>query len=360
MSNINFRNIIGCSLIIICTVLGTLSSRGTNVFSITRVSYLFGIPFLLPFIVEYGKSNRNILSSTMVLLLIVCSVASIVNDDAGVYNCMLLLVLFRFFRHLTDRSVCMLLFCISLSQFIFIGAYGFSDTFNGHAVCTAMSYITIISIISYNYNNKLFLVWILFVVGFFTLYLIDSRTSLVGYTIGSLIILRNAALCKYGKIPMKYYFIIVLLLGCAYYYQDSISQKLFNKWESQGYENVSTFTGRELIWSQELTSDWTLFGHGDDYVMKVYGHHDAHNIFVQTLSRFGSIAFVLLFFISIYAIHLFRRIDIDRKNLFLPIFITYLIIGLAENVSFLDCKMFIPSMLSILVLSRVMKIDIKV
>lgn len=356
MSTISLRKIIVYSLVAVCTVLGTLSSRGTNYFNLIEVPYLFGIPYLLPFVVEYKKTNRNRLANITVLLLLVCLVASIINDDIAVYNCLLLLVLFRFTRSITDRSVHMLLLVVSLSQFIFIAVYGFSDTFNGHAVCTAMSYITILSLIGYYYKNKILLLSFLSVIVFFTLLLIDSRTSLIGYTIGILMILRNAVLCKYGKIPLKYYFVTFVLLGYAYYSQDSINRILFNKWESQGYGHVSTFTGREVIWTQELTSDWTLFGHGDDYITEVYDHQDAHNIFVQTLSRFGSIAFVLMIFISVYAIRLFRRMDLNRRHLFLPIFITYLIIGMAENVSFLDCKMFIPAIIFILVFSRLFNI----
>lgn len=356
MSTVGFRKMIGYPLIIVCTVLGTLSSRGTNYFDIIKVPYLFGMLYLLPFIVEYKRTNRNGLYSSIVSLLLVCSIASIINNDAGVYNCLLLLILFRLSSSITDRSVYMLLLGVSLSQFVFIIVYGFSNTFNGHAVCTAMSYIAILSLISHRYKNRISLLVLLFTIGFFTLYLIDSRTSLIGYTIGSLLILRNAALCKYGSIPLKYYLLTFVLLGCAYYFKDSINQTLINKWENQGYENVSTFTGREIIWIQELSSDWTLFGHGEDYITEVYNHYDAHNIFVQALSRFGSLAFVLMVFIAVYAIHLFRRIDMERRNVFLPIFITYLIIGLAENVSFLDCKMFIPSIIFILLISRLFNI----
>lgn len=157
------------------------------------------------------------------------------------------------------------------------------------------------------------------------------------------------SLPKKSSWPVKLTVLIALLLIFIVRFRDKLSLVLFNKWSSRGYEGVSILTGRGYIWVNELKNDWTWLGNGESYFDSIYHHNDAHNIFIQVLGRYGTIVLILFIVFAASLIIWSFKMKNDSKMYILPIVVAYFITGLFENVLFIDCKMYIPSILILII-----------
>jgi hypothetical protein len=121
----------------------------------------------------------------------------------------------------------------------------------------------------------------------------------------------------------------IILIPYMLYYNE-IFNLLFNKWD--GISDVSS--GREIIWLETIEqASW--IGYGENYYYQYFYIGDAHNIFIQVLGQYGVITLCMFLIIILYLISLLIKINSTNYNM---IFISYLSLGLFENVLFIDFR----------------------
>ncbi|QNM08794.1 O-antigen ligase family protein [Wansuia hejianensis] len=346
---VRFRNIYIVLISAVLAVLGTLAARGSVSISVIPVPYMYAVIMII-FVIGFYKNPFIIPVNKKFLLLIgICALSAAFNSDTKmIVSCFCMLVIFSYLLKASEELRIYLLLGTALGQFVFLFRYGLIDSWNGNSVCTALAFVTMIALLSYLTNiSDLAILLITFVAGVIVI-IMSSRTSIIAFFV-SMLCLFIIRYRKKSSWPVKLTVLIALLLIFIVRFRDKLSLVLFNKWSSRGYEGVSILTGRGYIWVNELKNDWTWLGNGESYFDSIYHHNDAHNIFIQVLGRYGTIVLILFIVFAASLIIWSFKMKNDSKMYILPIVVAYFITGLFENVLFIDCKMYIPSILILII-----------
>lgn len=349
---VEFRNIYIILISTILSVLGTLSARGSVSMSVISVPYIYAVIMIVLTFVFYTRPLIVPFNNMFLALMCICSVSAFINlDKEMVISCICVLIVFSYLLKAPDDLRIYFLLGTSLGQFIFLVRYGLTDSWNGNSVCTALVFIVLISILAYMTNISDFILLIITFIAGLIVILMSSRTSMIAFFI-SMICLFIMRYRKKKSWPVKLTALFIVLLVLIVRFRDKLLSVLVYKWANRGYEGTSVLTGRGDIWKNELKTDWTIWGNGRNYFNSVYHHNDAHNIFIQVLGRYGTIALIIFIIFSFSIVIMAFKMKSDSKTYVLPIVIAYFIVGMFENVLFIDCKMYIPSITFLIVASK--------
>lgn len=350
---IGIRNIYVILIATIMSVMGTLASRGSDSFSVLSVPYLYTIITIFLIIRFYKNPFVIPINKPFLSLIGACTISAVLNNDEKmVISCICMFFIFSYLIKASDELRVSLLIGTAMAQFVFLFRYGLTDSWNGNSVLTALAFVTIISLLSYLTNiSDVILLIITFAAGVIVI-VMSSRTSIIAFFV-SMICLFVIRYKKTTSWPVKLILLFVLLSCVVFRFREQLTGVLFNKWADRGYTGVNALTGRGEIWINELKHDWTFWGNGELYFDSTYHHNDAHNIFIQVLGRYGTIT-LIVFMIFIISLAFFAcKMKNDSKMYVIPIAVAYIITGFFENVLFLDCKMYIPSIIILIIAATI-------
>lgn len=337
------------------SVLGTLSSRDSLVISVVKVPYFYTLLTLVCIFFCFPDFRYFPYNKSFSVMMVAFLVSSFFNSDPAVWSSVLLIVLIPCFMKMSDEILFSIMFGTALGQLVFLFRYGLTDSWNGNSVCTAIALIVIICIICKQYKPPF---WMLVLISFISemiLIIMASRTSIIAFSLGVAYVLIVEGKKANGKWSSRLTILLVGVCLAAYKYRDMLFQLFLNKWENRGYSGASLLTGRGDIWLSELKYDWTVFGHGEGYFNSVYHHNDAHNIFIQVLGRYGSIAlFLFIIFMIMVCVRMIRNRN-EYSIVIIPVVLSYLCAGMFENTLFIDCKMYIPAIEFLLAISILLR-----
>lgn len=122
-----------------------------------------------------------------------------------------------------------------------------------------------------------------------------------------------------------------ILLYISY---DFIVNLLFHKYSGSSEDLTS---GRSIMWEGTYKYGVTLFGNGESYFSYMFGIADAHNSFIQILGAYGLVSFILFLLLSILII--IKSIQFHKNIEYLCFFLAFYLLGLAENLFFIESRM---------------------
>ena len=349
---VEIRNIYIILISAILSVFGTLAARGSNLVSIIPIPYIYAVIMIVLIIVFYEKPFVIPYNKKFLVLVCICAGSAFVNSDKEmIISCICMLIIFSYLLKAPDNLRIYLLIGTALGQFVFLFRYGLTDSWNGNSVCMTFAFIMLISILSYMTNISDFILMIIIFIAGAIVIIMSSRTSMIAFFISVICLL----IIRYRKTkswPVKLTVLLTVLLVLIIRFRDRLSLVWVDKWSNRGYEGTSVLTGREDIWIGELKNDWTIWGNGKNYFNSIYHHNDAHNIFIQVLGRYGTLALIVFIIFSFSILVMAFKLKSDSKMYVLPTVIAYFIMGMFENVLFVDCKMYIPSMMFLTVVAK--------
>lgn len=170
------------------------------------------------------------------------------------------------------------------------------------------------------------------------LFVTRSRATLISFLFISLFLVIITTLRKknnsYLSLALKILTYIALLI-IVYFFYDNILDLIFNKKENTSYDLTS---GRSYMWEYTIQTGITMFGNGENYFEYMYSISDAHNIFIQILGSYGLISLILFIIITLYII--IKSISLYKESFtFIIFFLAFYILGIAENLFFIDSRM---------------------
>lgn len=303
------KNVIYTILVaVVFSVLGTLSSRDSLVISVVKVPYFYTLLTLICIFFYFPGFRYFPYNKCFSVMTFAFLVSAFFNSDPAVWSCLILIVMIPCFMKVSDEILFSIMFGTALGQLVFLFRYGLTDSWNGNSVCTAISLLVIICIICKQHKPPFWMLVLLAFISEMILIIMASRTSIIAFSLGITYVLIVEGKKVEGKWSSRLTILLVGVCLAAYKYRDMLLQLFLNKWENRGYSGASLLTGRGDIWLSELKYDWTMFGHGEGYFNSVYQHNDAHNIFIQVLGRYGSIAlFLFVIFMIMVCVRMIKK-----------------------------------------------------
>lgn len=325
---------------IIC--LGTLISYGSlGLDYYVKNEFVLSIPILLLLVVRDGE-NIFIVSKKYFwcLLIFVALISEIINDRIHVVNLCSILLFVLIASRLKEQTYKILISATIIAQFVFFYLYGLEGYFNSYALTTAITGIEIMLLLYISQKIKLWQLLTIFLVFFVVLFVMESRTSLLAFTVGSTILILGSINRMKKKRYIALCALIILGLVFLWKYYDMIYGLFFNKWTNLGYSTVDISSGRFTMWRDIILNQKSLFGHSENFIYDRYAHQDLHNIFVQVLGKYGLVCFIFFFIWFLDFIRRLVNLSSTYRLIFLSFFLFYFVAGITENVLFLDCKVF--------------------
>lgn len=241
------------------------------------------------------------------------------------------LVPFCFFTNhiLKYKNTILLSYVVAGAPFLF-----FMGTSNNNlGMLLSMIGIVLLNIlISKKVNNK----YIYLIIFTFTIaiYLTLSRTALVAFL--SIALLQIFIMIKRENASflgfIRKIITIIALFIIIYFTSEYIIDLIFSKYSASHLDITS---GRETIWQSTIQTGLTWFGNGEDY-FSIYNVRDAHNSYIQVLGEYGFIGFILFVILSLYI--LIKLISVRKLDYF-SFFLGYFLLGLTENLFFINSRL---------------------
>lgn len=329
-----------CSGLIIC--FGTLISYGSlGLDYYVKNEFILSI-FILILIAIRDRVSLFIISkkNAWCILMLFALLSEIINGRIHVINLLSLTFFVLAAVRLTEHSYKVLISAVIIAQFIFFYLYRLESYFNSYALTTAMIGIEIMLLFYISKKSKLWQLVCVFLLFFVILFAMASRTSLLAFSIGGIILVlgsiknmktnRLIALC--GVVVFGGFFL--------WKYYDVIYNLFFNKWTNLGYSSDDVSSGRFAMWKDVIFNQRTLLGHTENFINDKYSHQDLHNIFVQVLGKYGTLCFISFCAWFVDFIKRIAKLSSTYRLIFLSFFSFYFVAGMTENVLFLDCKVF--------------------
>lgn len=276
-----------------------------------------------------------------VILLLFAAISDLMNGRNRILNLLSMFLFFHITYGLTEKTIKSMLFSIILAEIVFTVQYRITSFFNSYALATAIMGLVIMLLIYIHNTDLLWRNIVVFGLVFILLFVMASRTSLIAFAVGGMIILISSIKGKQTNKEISIAFSILILVTLVLLFSDKIHGLLFDKWGNLGYQSNDFSAGRLRMWQSIITKDITFFGHGIDFVMKTYNHEDAHNVFIQVICKYGILTFIVFVLWFIDIIRRIMKVSYKYRIVFSSIFSFYFIAGITENVLFLDCKSYI-------------------
>lgn len=326
--------------LVIC--LGTFISYGSlGLDNYLKNEFVLSIPILLLMVLRDGESIFIVSKKYVWCLLIFAALASeIINGRIHIINLCSMLLFVLSAARLREQTYKILIGAIIIAQFIFFYFYRLEGYFNSYALTTAIAGIEIMLMLFISQRSRLWQLLTVFLVYFLVLFVMASRTSLLAFAVGGVILILGSI----NQMEKNRYFTLcaVVILGLVFLwkYYDLIYELFFNKWINLGYSTVDISSGRFTMWRDVVLNQKSLFGHGDNFAFDKYGHQDLHNIFIQVLGKYGIVCFLTFVIWLLDFVKKLVKLSNSYRLMFLSFFLFYFIAGMTENVLFLDCKVF--------------------
>lgn len=227
---------------------------------------------------------------------------------------------------------------LSFLPFIVVLFYIISRDGRNNVIGVLTSFIGVIILTIANENAKkeyrLAIVGVLGLIFFLLILLNGSRAGFISFFVGFIYIFRltlkeSSIVLKWSRVLIVHIFLSILVISFVVYHQEII-ELFLNKWN--GNSDISS--GRKTIWINTIKQA-TLFGYGSDYFFRNYYIGDAHNIFIQVIGQYGVVTFLFFSLLVVYVIILLFK---EKNTSYNAIFISYFILGLFENVLFIDFR----------------------
>lgn len=229
-----------------------------------------------------------------------------------------------------NKKVLIISFIISVIPFFYILGTG-----NALGMLLCVFGIVLINFINNKQidNKETFIYSIILLVGIL-IFITNSRTSLITFTTVSAIqvlvlFVKNSK--SMFSIVKKVFFVFTISI-LLYASLDYLNNLLFNKFTNTS-KDISS--GRVDIWQHIITTKVNVFGNNIDYFYS-YGIRDAHNIFIQVLADYGILSFI--FFVLLFLFIVIKSIRIKKLD-YLLFFLGYFLLGLTENVLFINNRL---------------------
>lgn len=205
--------------------------------------------------------------------------------------------------------------------------------------------ICIAGINSYNllniYEKKEIYTYIVLVLFGILIYITESRTSLIAFLLVSALVIFPKLKHNNSFKKLIVDFIIILFISVLIYFSyDYIYNLIFEKYT---INNVDMFSGRSRIWIGTFETGITLFGNGEQYFMDTYHIGDAHNIFIEILGAYGLLSFISYILLYVYII--LKAVKNIKKTEYIFNFSAFLLLGMAENLLFINSRMLLVTIL---------------
>jgi len=278
--------------------------------------------------------------------------SKIVNEEYDLINILILTIFIPFLFCIERRYLRLLCWAIVIAFIPFVYQYGASG-FNSYGITTALIGINIAILLYLSEGQKTFAIFVVIVFTTILLTYLRSRTALISLLIGGFVLIYFSINSNKSKRRIFYYivFAIAIIILC-YFYFDVISELMFNKWRLSE-EDITT--GRMDIWMYLLRNDVSAFGWGESYFWNNFAHGDAHNIFMQSLGRYGLISLIVFLFLLVYIFKLIMKVKGKERKAFLVFFGEYIFLGMFENTLFVDIKTFSISLMFLIYLGLLLQ-----
>lgn len=327
--------------LIIC--FGTLISYGSlGLDRYIKNEFILSIIILI-LMVLYDRVNPWVINkkSIWILLMVFALLSEVINRRNHAINLISITFFVLAAVKLKEQSYKILIGAAIIAQLIFFYRYRLESYFNSYALATAITGIEIMLLLYMSKKRKLWHLISVYLMFFVILFVMASRTSLLAFSIGSAILIlgyiRRMKTNKY--IALCSVFVLGIFFLWKYY--DLILNLFFYKWKNLGYSSTDLSSGRFGMWKDVILHQMSLMGHEENFIMDKYSHQDLHNIFVQVLGKYGVLCFIIF---VVWLVDLIKRVinlSSTYRLLFMSFFSFYFVAGMAENVLFLDCKVFI-------------------
>ena len=322
--------------------IGTLISYGSlGLDHYINNEFVLAIPILFIAALHDGKSICIFSKKKAWCLLMFVAIASeIINDRIHVLNLYSMLFFVLVAIRLREQTYRIMLCATIVAQFVFFYLYGLESFFNSYALTTAVSGIEILLLL---YNTQRCRLWhylVIFLAFFVVLFTMESRTALLAFAIGSFVLILGSIKRMKKNKYITLCMLVLLGLVLLWKYYDLLYGLFFNKWNNLGYGTIDITSGRFTMWKDIVLNQKSLLGHSESFISEKYAHQDLHNVFIQVLGKYGLICFFVFIIWFFDLVGRVVKLSAKYRLMFLSFFSFYFVAGIAENVLFLDCKVF--------------------
>ena len=220
-------------------------------------------------------------------------------------------------------------------------------------IITFIGVVTINSTIRKLAEKGFIFTYLIIVMIFSILILITQcRTCLISFFVIAFINYVYILKVSNKEIKKKKLISIFFVLICAVVCSGVLYNLMFHKYGNTAFDIT---TGRGIIWKKVITDDIKFLGNYDNYFTDFVNKGDAHNVYVQALGHYGIIVLILYIILNMYI--LLKLIKKRKKLEHINFFLNYFIIGMFENLLFMDTKIIIVNVLMFLHIGMLLKED---
>jgi hypothetical protein len=305
----------------------------TFVFSILIFFYVIKFPMRL-------KKSKIIILVLWELHVIFIFTAKLIHENFALLEFMLYAFLIPLAFYSTGINKYKVVFIsssiVSVIPFLFILGKG-----NSMGILICFAGVNLLNLLNIKNIDKKYIYLSIFIISII-IFATGSRTSLLSFFAISIYYI--SSFLTYKRISqiniLKGSLALLFLLCVMYFSYDSIYNLVFEKYNNS---NADMLSGRGEIWEGTFTTGVNLFGNGEEYFLHQYYSGDAHNTFVQVLGAYGTLSLIL--FLLIYFYIIVKTFRYKRNVEYAGFFGIYLILGLAENLYFINSRLIHPNLL---------------
>lgn len=312
----------------------------------SSILLLFSIILLILDGVKTDSTKENkIIISLMIFMFMVITISSIINNNFSIYNILVLISIIILLK-LKYKTIKIIFVSAVISFLPFFIAYGFSSSINSFAITTAI--ISILALMLLSQSKYRFITFPVFVIVVISLFIQSSRTSMLGFLVGSFILfISNKKSLNNINVQKLLIAISIIIVSIVLFNQD-ISHFFLDKWSDYSGFTYDLLGTRGVVWEEVIKNNITWFGEGENFFFITFSIEDGHNIFITSLGNYGIISTLTLLIVFLYSIYLilFKHFNIYVFSLFM----SFTTISIFENTLFVDLKAFAADIIFILIL----------
>lgn len=183
---------------------------------------------------------------------------------------------------------------------------------NAFGLAISLVYIIILSFIDRKFNFLLF-----FIAGLFFVFISSSRTSLLAFIISSAYLITGNKIIRFKRLYMSVIYLIILISILIIYFMSYFDLSIYND-TAKAYTHKNLLSGRSDIWVYmlELINQKPLLGWGGGINLAdlSYFTYSSHNLYLQTAIQVGYIGVLLIYIFYISLWHLIRKYALLHYN----------------------------------------------
>lgn len=305
-----------------------------------QVENIWMLTFLITLVIAFFVSKFSINISKHKLLFVLLwelfilsiSTSKFVHGDFKILEFVLYsaLIPFAFFSININKytNTILVSYIISILPFLYV-----IDTNNNIGLLLCFGGIVILMLFRIKNISDIYIYLFIIVISIL-LFITNSRTSLFSFLIVAAIMILSMIIRKSQSLfdIMKKGITLIVTGTIVVIFANEVRDLLFNKTINTSRDISS---GRFEIWTDIIKNKVSIFGSNINYLLN-YNARDAHNTFIQVLADYGFISCTL--FLIIFILIIYKSI-LSTKLEYILFFVGYFLIGLTENVFFIDNRL---------------------